>query len=181
MGAPKKQRRQSTDGAASERISVLTARLDRALALLEQELSHDASAQQGAGGRRRRIDHGAVPPVMSLVRRVVTKLRGVGTAAQGAMSPWEAVRQAIDDLGREHKKQTRQAQQEQANADEWERRAKLCVKASDDQLASDALANRKWHLELKADRDRDARALENALETYRRFESEFEQVLSPKR
>ena len=55
MGAPKKQRRQSTDRTAGDRISVLTARLDRALALLEQELTHDVSAQHGAGGLTLRL------------------------------------------------------------------------------------------------------------------------------
>lgn len=59
----------------------------------------------------------------------------------------EAKKQVAVSIADE-KRLAKQAEQEAANAAEWERRAMLAVKAGDDNLAKEALARQKEHMQL---------------------------------
>ena len=59
----------------------------------------------------------------------------------------EAKKQVASSIADE-KRLAKQAEQEAANAAEWERRAMMAVRAGDDELAKEALARKKEHAEL---------------------------------
>ncbi len=128
-----------------ERLSQVDAQvreLDRALA--ELLLALDRAHEHHPNADRDPEGHVSLNPAAEAVRRLVAAFptrpdldggHDVGIVAARARS-------ALDELGRHAKAEHRRCALEAANADEWERNAKLAVRAGDDNLAPAALANR---------------------------------------
>lgn len=83
------------------------------------------------------------------------------------VASWETVTQRLAELEGLRADQLKWATQEGSNAEEWERRATLAVRAGDDDLAGAALANRRFHLEKAQDLRARAKHIEDVLRELR--------------
>jgi hypothetical protein len=109
-----------------KRLAEIASRFDQALARLDDAL---ATKQPP-------------PAATSAKPSIFARLRRSPQASQ-----WDAVTQRLSELDTFQTKLLRRAHHENANADEWERRAMLCLKAGDDDLARESLRRQREHLD----------------------------------
>jgi len=132
-----------------EKLVELAARFDAELARL------DAMARvtpEGAANRRTPLSRTAID-----LRQILNRLQ-----PPQKPSPWDGVTQRLSELERYAKSLRRKAKDARTEADEWERRAMLCVKARNDDLAQAALHNRREALEQATDLEVRAKQIEDA-------------------
>ncbi len=130
---------------ASAEASNLLRTLDAALAAVRNRNALDGDSTL------------AEVPSERAVRRLVERIAELRGARSGHESKHISAESAVEQLEQvleETRKRSRRAQraydQETANAEEWERRAMLCVHSGDDALARESLVRKSRHLNLAA-------------------------------
>lgn len=143
-----------------EELALTSVRLDDALARLER-LGEDMARTEAElpstlGGK--------LGTLLQRIRRGRTE------------RSWTGVWQRLADLHQLRASLLTRASDEQRNAEEWERRAMLCVHAKDDALAREALHRRREHLGTADELSRQADALGSVIEVLERGAAELERA-----
>ncbi|XYH96628.1 PspA/IM30 family protein [Sorangium sp. So ce1128] len=144
----------------AEKLAELAERIERNLKRIDEIAI--IAAQIGPVRERESAPHG--------LARVIAKFRrcfiSQPSAREEETHRFDEVERRLESLEEYGAALARAAAQETANAEEWERNAKLSVRAGDDDLAREALCRKREALDLAATLEQQAATISAAMAEY---------------